>query len=73
MTEEQKMDVKHWNVLGHPLRNAIQYLGIIVNLHLCAVQCLRRTCFKRNKMIQINSHLSFTLAVIYKKKKNKQN
>lgn len=64
MTEEQKMDVKHWNVLGHPLWNAVQHLGIIMNLHLCAVQCLMRPYFKRDKMIQINTHLSFTLQVI---------
>lgn len=72
MTEEQKMDVKHWNVLGHPLGNVVQYLGITVNLHLCAVQCLRRTCFKRDKMIQINKH-SLVFDSFFLKKKNKQN
>lgn len=67
------MDVKHWNVLGPPLGNAVQYLGITVNLHLCAVQCLRRTCFKRHKMIQINKHSLVFYSVSYLKKKKRTN
>lgn len=71
MTEEQEIDIKHWNVLVHPLGNAVQYLGIVVNLHLCTTQCLKSTCCK-GKNEEIIIHLLLTDNHLKRKANKKQ-